>query len=99
MTHCVFDVVAEDEQEDHVSDDMGPTAMEKHRRDETMQVAESGDLRWDRAPLQEEGVELGRGQHELVDEDSDADPDDRPVDERFDDRPGIFIADGEHRDS
>jgi hypothetical protein len=73
--------------------------MEKHRRDKTMQVAQSGDLCWDRSPLQKEGVEQGWGEQQLIEEDSDAEPDHRPVDERLDHRPGIFIADREHRDS
>jgi hypothetical protein len=49
--------------------------------------------------LRKEGIELGRGPRELVEEDSDAEPDERPVDVRFDGVPGIFIANGEHRDS
>jgi hypothetical protein len=64
-----------------------------------MQIMESGDLRRDRAPLQKEGFEPGRGQGELVEEDRDAEPNDRPIDIRFDGVPGIFIADGEQRDS
>jgi hypothetical protein len=73
--------------------------MKKHRRNESVQVSQSGDFRRYRAPLQKKGVEPGEGQRQLIDEDSDAEPNDRPIDERFDDRPGIFIADGEHRDS
>jgi hypothetical protein len=41
---------------------MGPTAMEKHRRDETMHIVKSSDFRRDCAPLQKEGIEPGRGQ-------------------------------------
>jgi hypothetical protein len=59
--HRVFDLRAEGPQENHVPDDVRPTAMHEHRSEDGDPVMAGNDLRRNRGPLHDECVTASRG--------------------------------------